>query len=165
MKFIENNLKEQEYIIFIIKKNYFWLLKYKFIITLFFLFLIAQLVFDFGLENDILNKIIFFIPLFFILVLSFRAYFVSKYNSIVVTNSRIFNIDQVGFFDRNVSFIAYSDISNVSYSISGIFNSIFKCGDISVDSKIPENSFVITEIKKPFDISELINDRVLNIKN
>ncbi|MCF7906356.1 hypothetical protein K9L04_00295 [Patescibacteria group bacterium] len=165
MKFIEDNLKEQEYIIFIIKKNYFWLLKYKFIITLFFLFLIAQLIFDFGFENDILNKIIFFIPLFFILFFSFRAYFISKYNSIVITNNRIFNIKQDGFFNRSVSFIFYDDILNISHTISGIFNSIFKCGNISIESKIPENNFIIENIRKPFDIQELINDRVLNIKN
>jgi hypothetical protein len=165
MKFIKNNLNEQEYIIFIIKKNYFWLLKYKFIIALFFLFLIVQLIFDFGIENDILNKIIFFLPLFFIFFFLFRAFFISKYNSIVITNNRIFNIEQNGFFDRNVSFIFYKDIINVSHSISGIFNSIFNCGDINIDSKIPENNFTIENIKKPFDISELINDRILNIRN
>ncbi|NCC70265.1 hypothetical protein EOM09_01650 [bacterium] len=165
MKFIEDNLKEQEYIIFIIKKNYFWLLKYKFIITLFSLFLISQFIFDFGIENDILIKIIFFIPLFFISFLSFRAFFISKYNSIVITNNRIFDINQDGFFNRSVSFIFYSDIINVSHNISGIFNSIFKCGDVNIDSKIPENSFIIECIRRPFDIQELINDRILNIKN
>ena len=165
MKFIEDNLKEQEHIIFIIKKNYFWLLKYKFIITLFFLFLIAQLIFDFGIKNDILNKIIFFMAIFFILILSFRAFFISKYNSIVVTNNRIFNIEQDGFFNRSVSFIFYNDIINVSHTISGVFNSIFRCGDINIESKIPENSFIIENIKRPFDIQELINDRTLNIKN
>jgi hypothetical protein len=165
MKFIKNNLNEQEYIIFIIKKNYFWSLKYKFIIALFFLFLIAQFIFDFGIEDDIFNKIIFFLPLFFILFFSFRAFFISKYNSIVITNNRIFNIKQDGFFNRKVSFISYNDIINVSYNISGIFNSIFNCGDINIDSKIPENNFIIECIKKPFDIQELINDRILNIKN
>ncbi|MCF7795796.1 hypothetical protein K9M42_01775 [Patescibacteria group bacterium] len=165
MKFIKNNLKEQEYIIFIIKKNYFWLLKYKFIITFFLLFLIAQLIFDFGLENDILNKIIFFVPIFLILYFLFRAYFISKYNSIVVTNNRIFNIEQSGFFKRNVSFIFYNDVANISHSILGFFNSIFNCGDLNIDSKIPENSFIIKGVRKPFDIQELINDRILNIKN
>ncbi len=165
MKFIKDNLNEKEYIIFIIKKNYFWLLKYKFIITFFSLFLIVQLIIDFGFENDILNKAIFFTPLFFILFFSFRAFFISKYNSIVITNNRIFNIEQVGFFNRTVSFIFYNDVINISHTISGVFNSIFNCGDINIESKIPENSFIIENIRKPFDIQELINDRILNIKN
>lgn len=52
----------------------------------------------------------------------------------VVTNERIIEIDQKGFWNRSVSSLFLNRVQNVETDLEGFFNTIFGFGTVSVES-------------------------------
>ena len=92
----------------------------------------------------------------------------------ILTNQRVINIDQRGFFSRRVAETELENIQNVSYEIKGPIKSILNFGDVMISTagntvglalaNVENPHFVqekIVELQKKSKIKPPSNDRVL----
>lgn len=101
------------------------------------------------------------IVIFIILVLVALYYaldrFVNWYfNCGIITDERVIDVDQDGFFDRIVSEVPYYKIDDVSYNIKGLKQSTFKYGDVVVAIRGYRSNVTLKNIRKPWIVQELI---------
>ena len=80
------------------------------------------------------------------------------YTLYIVTNRRIIEIKQKGFFDRKVEEWQLDAISNVNYHVGGFQAVIFGFGDITARTYIGD--LVMKTIHKPAEIHEQLVDAV-----
>jgi len=109
----------------------------------------------------------FFLFLFlFGIFYGLRELVIWYYNSLVITNKRIIDIDQRGLFERVVSEAPYEKIQDVSYRFKGIFQTLLRYGGIQIQTAGANAVIEIRNIKNPERVQELISDLAnLNKKN
>ncbi|MDP3985498.1 MAG: PH domain-containing protein [bacterium] len=76
----------------------------------------------------------------------------------VVTNRRIVDIDQHGFFDRTVSEVAYQKIQDVSYRIKGVLPTILRYGTVVIQTAGSSAVVELRRMKQPERVADLINE-------
>ena len=88
------------------------------------------------------------------------------FNALLVTNLNLVNIEWAGLFNRQAYRIEYSQIESFSYSVTGIINTIFNFGDITID-KSSGNQVEIKGAFKPKQKAQLltkIQDQMVNLQ-
>ena len=85
-----------------------------------------------------------------------REFFIWYYNVFIITNQRIIDMDQRGFFEKIVSEVPYENIIDVSYYVKGIGQSIFKLGTIKV--KASGVDLIIKNIKDVIKVNQILLD-------
>ena len=100
---------------------------------------------------------------FFILVLSgiflfWRAYRTWSQTVFVITDLRIIDIDQHGFFDQTVTEVSYPKIEEVTYRIKGLLATLFRYGTLRLRVTGDAADIEFARAKFPAGIQELIND-------
>lgn len=91
------------------------------------------------------------------IVYAVRTFVVWYYNAFVITNFRIIDIDQRGIFLRVVSEAAYEKIQDVSYRRKGVWQTIFRHGDVRIQMVGSDTGFEIKNVRKPGEVQELIS--------
>lgn len=82
---------------------------------------------------------------------------VSWYYSVyIVTNQRLIDVRQKGFFNRRVAEYSLDKVQNVSYHIKGLQAVVFKFGDITAQTYVGD--LVMEYIYKPVQIHSRIID-------
>lgn len=97
--------------------------------------------------------------LFGMLVLGFywlRTWVSWYYTIYVLTSYRIMIINQHGFFGREVSELALSNIQNVNYKIKGMQASIFGFGDVIVETLSGGEPLLLNYVHKPVKYQQAI---------
>lgn len=85
---------------------------------------------------------------------TYTEYFLDQW---IVTSERIIEIDQKGFWSREVSSLFLDRIQNVETKIDGFFNTIFGFGEVSVESAGAEvNRIHMTGLARPEHVRDLI---------
>lgn len=84
-------------------------------------------------------------------VATYAAYeWVSWYNDVfVLTNYRVIDVQQDGFFSRKFSEASLSTIQDVSHSVEGIFPTIFNFGDVLVQTAGAQAKITMDDVGKP----------------
>lgn len=100
---------------------------------------------------------------FFILVLSAlffigRSFVKLSRTVLVITDMRIIDVDQKGFFDKVVTETSYKQIDEASYRVKGFFPTIFGYGVITLKLNGSAADIEFVNIKKPARIHNIIND-------
>lgn len=88
--------------------------------------------------------------LFFILWLDFYL------DAWIVTNERIININQRGFFNREISELKLTKIQDVTSEIVGFIPTILSYGDIYVQTAGEVERFVFRQIPNPNEVKNMI---------
>lgn len=104
--------------------------------------------------------------LFYMLLWLIAFYHLMMYtlNIVIVTNKRIIDRDQHGFFDRKVSELHVYRIQDVTVSIKGILPTILKYGDVAVQTAAVDKEFIFHEMPNPdFVKSEIM--KVVSMTN
>lgn len=84
----------------------------------------------------------------------FTNYFLDQW---IVTNERIIDINQVGFWNREISSLFLSRIQNVETEIDGFFHTLFGFGTVSVESAGAEvGRFQMKGLSKPNYVRDFI---------
>lgn len=86
------------------------------------------------------------------------------FNALLVTNLNLLDIEWKGLFNRQANRVEYSQIESFSYSVTGVINTIFNFGDITIE-KSSGNQVVIKGAFKPKQKSQLltkIQDQMVN---
>jgi len=78
------------------------------------------------------------------------------FNCGIITDQRVIDIDQSGFFDRIVSEVPYYKIDDVSYNVKGFKQSTFKYGNVSIAIRGYRSNITLQNISKPWIVQELI---------
>ncbi len=120
-----------------------------------------------------LTDMFFFVPLVqfgtwgmlgFLLVLvlaalgMYRAWFIWSMNALVVTDLRIIDIDQRGFFHRVVSETTFSKIQDVSYAVRGLWATLFGFGTVTIQTAGTQAKIEIDTIRNPAKVQELLTN-------
>ena len=98
---------------------------------------------------------------FFILMPSLfmiRSYVIWSKNLFLITNKRVIDIDQHGLFHKVVSECNYEKIQDVSFTIKGIFATLFKFGKIEIQTAGSQTNLEIRYVKNPHQVQELISE-------
>ncbi|MBI4779412.1 PH domain-containing protein [Candidatus Falkowbacteria bacterium] len=87
------------------------------------------------------------------LFFSFIDYYLDVW---IITNERIIDIKQEGFFSRVVSELKLFQIQDVTSELKGFFKFIFKYGDVYVQTAGEVQRFVFRQIPNPEEIRDVI---------
>ncbi len=74
----------------------------------------------------------------------------------IITNQRIIDIRQDGFFSRTISEQQINKIQDVTSDVKGVFPTIFKFGDVHVQTAGEVSRFFLAEIPEPNEVRNLI---------
>lgn len=97
-------------------------------------------------------------PLLLGVVYAFRVLITWYYNAFIITNCRVIDIDQRGFFERIVSEALYEKIQDVSYRRKGIWQTIFRYGDVMIQVAGGDIGLEIKKVRAPEKTQQLISD-------
>jgi len=87
-----------------------------------------------------------------------RKLVVWRLNVLVITNQRVIDVDQRGFFSRLVSEVKLEQIQDVAYQIKGISQTLFHYGTLIIQPANLSVHFEANSIKNPGKIKDIIND-------
>lgn len=92
------------------------------------------------------------------IIYTLRTIAVWYYNTFVITNKRIIDIDQRGFFERIVSEASYDKVQDVSWRRKGIWQTIFRYGNIRIQIVNSSMGLEIRNIRNPEKVHQTILD-------
>lgn len=85
-------------------------------------------------------------------IIAFYHLMMYTLNTVIVTDKRIIDRDQLGFFDRKVSELHIYRIQDVTVSTKGILPTMLGYGDVMVQTAGVEPSFVFHQMPNPEEI-------------
>jgi len=88
-----------------------------------------------------------------------REFFIWYFNVFIITNQRIFDFDQIGFFNKIVSELNYEKISDISYSVKGFWQTVLKLGTIRIQAAGVK--LAVKNVSHVSKISQLLTDLIL----
>lgn len=81
-------------------------------------------------------------------------------NQWIITNTRIIEIHQYGFFSREVSSLLLIKIQDVNSDVEGIFETLLGYGQLEVQSAGTEEHFIMDDIANPTGLRDLIMSEI-----
>ncbi len=89
--------------------------------------------------------------------LMFSKFWVNYYLDVwVITNKRLIDIEQKGFFHREVSTLNFENIEDISVTIKGIIPTFLKFGEIRVQTAAESREFVMLRASNPTEIKNTL---------
>ena len=80
------------------------------------------------------------------------------WNAFVITNQRIMDIDQQGFFERMVSVAPLERIQDVSYAIRGFWGTVFRFGMLGIQTAGTATNLELQHVYDPKEVHHLITE-------
>jgi len=74
----------------------------------------------------------------------------------IVTNKRLIFIELHGLFSRTVSSVTLMHIQDVTVEVHGILGTLFKYGEVKIQSAGTEGEFTFRQVPEPYQIKNLI---------
>jgi len=75
---------------------------------------------------------------------------------LVITNQRIFDIEQFGLFNRHSSTFRLDRIQDVTVQVKGMIPTFFKFGHIHIQTAGEQREFIASYIPQPYKVKEKI---------
>ncbi len=92
-------------------------------------------------------------------LMSFYLLTLYSLNSVIITNKRIIENEQQGFFRRKVSELHTYRVQDVAVRTHGLFETLLSFGELSVQTAAEEREFVFQQIPHP----ERVKDAIMKI--
>jgi len=112
-----------------------------------------------------LGVIIFFLLFCFGVFYAARTVFVWQGNVFIITNKRLIDFDQKGFFTKVVSEALLEKVQDVSYSYKGFFQTLLKYGKIEIQTSGTTSRLELVDIKNPNLAHEVILEQIRDSNN
>ena len=90
----------------------------------------------------------------------FKVSFLFKNSFCLITNQRVVNVDQRGFFDRRITETDYAKIQDVTNTTSGIIGTTFNIGNIIIQTAGTQNQLTIKKIPDPYQVQQEITKNI-----
>lgn len=124
------------------------------------LLLIILTFFHLTLSDHILTLVIGYYLLWLLILWTgiFAQWTIYYLNVWILTDRRIFDVNQNGLFHQEVSVLRLEQLQDIEISVNGILASLIGYGNLEVESAGAEiNQFQITGVKDPYTIKEVIS--------
>lgn len=95
---------------------------------------------------------VLFIAAFFLA----RALVAWSWDVFIVTDRRIIDVDQRGFFHRTVSEAGYEAMQDVRFAVSGLWQTVFRYGSVNVQTAGAQATIEATAVRDPQAVQDLI---------
>lgn len=149
----DNQRKDEE--IILLSRRHPWVLAKSGLIAIIVLLILLIIFLIFGASFT--SSIALIAALIFIVIYSFIRWFVYTNDIYILTNQRIINIDQSGFFSRKVSEAELENIQNVTYEIKGPIRSFLNFGNILIATAGSDNpGLTLKNVENPHFVQEKI---------
>src|SRR3989338_6903662 len=109
-------------------------------------------------SSSYFGLILFLATVYYMALWLFAFYYLAMYtlNTVVVTNKRIIERTQNGFFDRQVSELHIYRIQDITVLVKGIIPTTLYYGDILVQTAASEKEFIFRQIPHPEEVKNAI---------
>ncbi len=87
-----------------------------------------------------------------------REFYIWYFNVFIITNQRIFDLDQKGFFNKTVSELSFEKIQDICYSVNGIWQVILKLGTVKIQSTAVK--LVIKNVSHVVQVNQILTDLI-----
>jgi membrane protein YdbS with pleckstrin-like domain len=124
--------------------------------------LVPLLVFSQNLiTHNLVGIAAFFLIVYYMIIWSLYFYEVMIYllDTWIVTNERVLDIIQKGFFVRTVSELDLTKVQDISVNTTGFIQTIFDFGDVEIQSAGATNKFRFKQVGHP----NMIKDRIAKL--
>lgn len=74
----------------------------------------------------------------------------------IVTNQRTIHTELIGFFSRTLSTVPYEQIQDISIDVHGVLPTIFKYGDLHIQTAGKFREFIFHQIPNPYETKDII---------
>ena len=104
------------------------------------------------------NFVIVFAAAYTLIVLALILYgFINYYLDVyIVTNERIIDIRQHGFFHREIAELHLRQVQDVEAQVNGFFQTLFHYGDIHIQTAGEHENFIFHDVPHPYTLSKKI---------
>lgn len=158
-----------EQVIFLLRRHWFVVV----INLLFFAFfalgpvIIGSIFSNFIVNNQFVNLFFFLASLWYLLLWAGLFYSLTMYTLDVwiVTNKRIIDSTQHGFFNRTVSELHLNRIQDISVNVRGVIETFLHFGDLHIQTAGTEERFKALQIPNPGRVKDEIMKLVLKLTN
>lgn len=99
-----------------------------------------------------------FLYLFALMSLAYKAWIDFYLDVWIVTNERVFDIEQKGLFSREVSIFNLSNVQDVSVEMHGPVATFLDFGEVHVQTAGETREFVFHQVAKPYEVQKIIID-------
>ena len=96
-----------------------------------------------------------FAVLLVLLIVLYR-FFIWRMDALIITDQRVVENEQRGFFSKTVTELLYRDILEISYTKEGMVASLYNYGDIKIRTA-SENELGFEKLPGPAEVVEVIN--------
>jgi hypothetical protein len=90
-----------------------------------------------------------------LLLYGFVDYYLDVY---IITDERIVDIKQIGFFKREIAELHLREVQDVSAQVNGIFPTMFHFGDVVIQTAGERENFIFASVPHPYQVSKKIAD-------
>ncbi|MFC1598798.1 PH domain-containing protein [Patescibacteria group bacterium] len=87
-----------------------------------------------------------------------REFYIWYMNVFIITNQRIIDLEQKGFFNKTVSEASFDKILDLSYSVQGFWQTVLKLGTLKI--KAAGVSLLIDNVADIIKVNQLIMDLI-----
>lgn len=119
--------------------------------------------------SQILPKNYYFIVRLFLYLFTFGYFFENflnwYFNSYIVTNKRVVDIDFYGLTHRRFSEAPLRNIEDVTNNISGAAQVIFHYGDVSIQTAAETKEIVFENVPNPDRVQDVLSDLISAVKS
>lgn len=77
---------------------------------------------------------------------------------LIITDKRIFDIDQRGLFRRTSSSFRLDRVQNITVEMKGIIQTLLDFGTVHIETAGENENFIATYVAKPYNIKKIINE-------
>ncbi|NTU98997.1 PH domain-containing protein [Candidatus Falkowbacteria bacterium] len=159
---IPNQLPGEE-VIRIMRRDYFIMFKriilFVILLSLLLVFMFAFYSFDPTITSSlyfpaiVLAGACYFLFIWLFFFFSFIDYYLDVW---IITNERIINIEQNGFFSRTISEERLFRIQDVTSEVKGVLPTVFKYGNVIVQTAAEKNRFNFEQVSAPDEVRDII---------
>ncbi len=131
-------------------------------ITIFIPLIIAEVFSGFITSNNLWELFVFLTTLWYMFFWIVVFYSLTMYslNVVVVTNHRIIDTGQLGFFNRKISELHLSRVQDISVHTNGIIETSLRFGTIEVQTASEQREFIFRQIPNPEQVKDVIMNLV-----
>ena len=161
------DFRSDEKIIAVIRRHWFVLFRevagliLVFFVPFFLVPVVWSMVADGGLAVDISKGVGFFLTSLWALIiwqLIFARWTDYYYDMWIITNIRIIDIDQQGFFKRDVAtLVSLNHIEDIKTQLKGIIGNLLGFGELQVQTAAAQREFVMEDIANPDRVEKVIS--------
>jgi hypothetical protein len=101
---------------------------------------------------------IYSVVLLFVWVIFFKIWTDYYLDILVVTNKRIIDVEQKGFFHRDIATVRLDNIQDIRVNIKGILATFLDYGEVHIQTASESREFVMHFVPKPNKIKAMIYD-------